>query len=469
MFNSPEGVLDYLSRKKIKGIDFKFSDLLGKWHHVTVPASTVKVPLLVEGIGIDGSSLPGFKGVEAGDMIIIPDLETGFEDPFWQDSTLSFICSIHEAESGKPFSLDPRSIALKTEDYTEQQDIGKSLWLPELEFYLLQEADFSVGKGYSHYSLESAGDHSQYSLPCGLLQNSNFYHQIPPADHFFNIRAEIVNLLESAAIPVKYHHHEAGAMGQMEIELDFMPLVKTCDAIMIAKYFVRMVARKNGLKATFMPKPFLDEPGNGLHFHQYLERNKKSLFYGNEYANLSKLALQYLAGLIVNTPSLLAFTNPSTNSFKRLVPGFEAPTRLFFGEAHRSATVRIPKYSNNPEKKRFEYRPGDATCNPYLAVSAMLLAGLQGIDQKMDPQAMGFGPVVENIDKWTRQKLDQLKSIPCSLESALQHLKMDNTFLTQNGMFSETLINTWIQLKTQDIDQLNKMPNPLEMTLYFDL
>ncbi|MBN2542362.1 type I glutamate--ammonia ligase [bacterium] len=467
MFANKKEALEYISAKNISAVDLKFVDLLGKWHHVTILSKQVNEALFEEGVGVDGSSI-GFKGVEAGDMVIIPDCASAFIDPFWDNSTLSFICNIHDADSGEPFIYDPRTIARKTELFLEKLDLGESLWLPELEFYVFEDADFAVQKCSSYFFIKPLGKNHPPSIATITPKEHRAYHAVPPEDNFFNLREQIADKLVEAGINVKYHHHEVGVLGQMEIEIDFHPLLKTCDNIMLAKYFTKMVAYKNGMAATFMPKPFPDEPGNGMHFHQFLQKDGKSLFFGNEYANLSKLALQYTAGLLKHTPALLALTNPTTNSYKRLLPGFEAPTALFFGVAHRAATIRIPKYSDNSLKKRIEYRPSDATSNPYLAVPAMLLAGLNGISNKMDPQELGFGPISDNIDKWKPEELAKLNQIPSSLTEALFTLQNNHSFLTENGIFPNELIRIWVDLKSKEALELNKLTHPYEMVLYFD-
>jgi glutamine synthetase len=475
MFESIEQVQQYLQENQIAIIDLKFCDLAGRWHHVTLPAKRFDHHLVERGVGFDGSSI-GLATVEAGDMSLVPDLSSGFLDPFWDFPALSFICDIVEADTCQPHPLDPRGIARRAVDYMRASDIAsKSLWLPELEFYLFDRVSYGTGVNRASYQLDAR--EAYWNSEGGELQNYGFqvpphggYHAIPPADSTFNLRAEMVQIMEDLNISVKYHHHEVGGPGQYEIELSLAPLVRAADQIMMSKYIIRMTAYRRGKTATFMPKPLYNEAGSGLHFHQTLRKAGQPIFYDAAgYAGLSPLALSYTAGLLEHGPALLALTNPSTNSYRRLVPGFEAPVSLFFSLANRSAAIRVPKYAVTPESKRVEFRPPDATCNPYLALSAQLLAGLDGIQQEIDPSAAGFGPFDENIFAWSEERRAQIGALPSSLTEALQALEQDHAFLLQGGIFSKALIDLWIHSRMKEAMAVSIRPHPFEMDLYFDL
>lgn len=475
MFEHIEQVQRYLSVEKIAMVDLKFCDLQGRWHHLTVPSGRFDDAILRQGVGFDGSSV-GLATIEAGDMALIPDLRTGFRDPFWEIATISFICDIVEADSRQSNPLDPRGIARRAEAYLRESGIAtESYWLPELEFYLFDQVRYGSGVNRALYQLDAR--EAYWNSEGGEVQNYGFqipphggYHAIPPADSTYNLRGEMVQVLESLGVPVKYHHHEVGGPGQCEIELPFSTLTQCADQVMLAKYVIRMTAYRQGKTATFMPKPLYNEAGSGLHFHQKLHEEGAPIFHDPEgYAGLSPLALHYIAGLLTHGPALLALTNPSTNSFRRLVPGFEAPVSLFFSLANRSAAIRVPKYATTPQSKRFEFRPPDATCNPYLAMAAQLLAGLDGIRRQIDPGEAGFGPFDENVFDWSEQRRRQIQALPSSLPQALQALRDDHDFLLQGEVFFSALIEHWIQARMEEARAISIRPHPFEMDLYFDL
>jgi len=475
MFEDIAQAQQYIQSEQIEQVDLKFCDLDGRWHHVTMPAGRFDAQLVKRGVGFDGSSV-GFAALEAGDMAAQPDLGTGFRDPFFEIPTLSFLCNIVEADTLLPSPLDPRGIARRTEDYLRESGLAtESLWLPELEFYLFDRVLYGSGVNHAAYRVDAR--EAYWNSEEGEFQNYGFqipphggYHAIPPSDSTYNLRSEMVCLLESLGIPVKYHHHEVGGPGQCEIELPLLPLIRAADAILLAKYIIRMVAYRHGKTAAFLPKPLYNEAGSGLHFHQTWRKDDEPVFYDPEgYAGLSAMALHYIAGLLSHSPALLALTNPSTNSFRRLIPGFEAPVCLFFSLGNRSAAIRVPKYATTPESKRFEFRPPDATCNPYLALAGQLLAGLDGIHREIDPGEEGFGPFDENIFDWPEERRRQIRALPASLPEALQALQTDHDFLLQGGIFSERLIQHWIELRYKDCRDLSVRPHPFEMDLYFDL
>jgi len=457
-----EKIFKLIEGEKIKGVDLKFCDLLGRWHHVTIPSELLTEELFEKGVGFDSSNFPGFRGVEEGDMSLIPDPETAFVDPFFGDKTLSLICYIADSESKTPFRKDPRYIAKKAEDYLLNSGIAdKSVWGPEYEFYLFDDLEFSNSPMYTFFrinSLEARVDgNPEISWS---IKIKGGYHAIQPFDRYQGIREEIVRLLSEAGISIKYHHHEVGAPGQQEIEVGHQGLLKSGDWGMMIKYFVRNVVKKHGKYVSFLPKPIYNEAGNGLHFHQYLVKEGKSLFYDPDgFMGLSETGLYYIGGILYHSHALSAFTNPSTNSYKRLVPGFEAPTRAFFDIANRTAAIRIPKHSS-PFTMRIEYRPPDATCNIYLAMSAQLLAGLDGIINKIDPISLGLGPGKEETE---------YKFLPSSLPDAINSLKNDYKFLLQGDVFSEDLIHFWIEYKEKEIAEIGKRPLPIEFEIYNDI
>ncbi|MCD6326881.1 type I glutamate--ammonia ligase [bacterium] len=469
-------LISYLSGS-FRFCDLKYCDLIGRWHHITVPTSGAGLESLRTGIGFDGSSVPGFTRLERGDMILRPDPGTAFIDPFYEEPTLSVICDCLLCDTNEPFERDPRHIARKAEAFLRGfGEADEAFWLPELEFNVVSGASYYDESYGSGYTLRAMGSRSVLSslgeegIDLGLGPKAG-YHALPPMDQLAQLRTEMVKSMEDAGISVRYHHHEVGADGQVEIECLFSTLQKTADNILTAKYLIRNIARESGHVAVFLPKPFFGEAGNGMHFHQYLRKGGEPVFYqeGN-YADLSDVALHYIGGILRHGRSLLAFTNPSTNSYKRLVPGYEAPTNLFFSSGNRSAAIRIPLYANTPETKCMEFRPGDATMNPYLAMAAMLMAGLDGIKNKIDPTAEGFGPIDLNITKMSPQELSKITPVPKDLDEALQAVEDDHDYLLAGGVFPEDSIDVWVNHKLEnDVKALGRRTHPYEVALYFDL
>ncbi len=466
-------IFKFAAQNKIEFVAVKFGDLLGKWHQITVPAHELK-PSLFErgrGIGFDGSSVAGFTQVKAGDMIVIPIPETAVIDPFAARPTLAFIGDVIDVATGEKFIRNPRAIAEKAEGYLRKTGYAtESYWGPEFEFYLFdsvrydnqaQDCFFRVDSPEAHWNTgRDEGPNLGYKIPY-----KGGYHAAPPHDRFFDFRSELCHTLEQCGIPVKYHHHEVGGAGQMEIEVMFDTLTKMADRTMMVKYLVRNAAIKARLTATFMPKPLYREPGNGMHVHQYLARNGHSIFYKKGgLVNMSELALHYLGGLLHHAPALLAFTNPSTNSYRRLVPGYEAPVKASFSVGNRTAAVRIPGYLTDPKNFRYEFRPPDATCNPYLAFAAMLMAGIDGIKRKLDPGQ----PLNKDLFSLSKADLEKIPTLPTSLGEALEALRKDHQFLLEGGVFPQDLIDVWIDLKAQEVDELGKRPHPYEYQLYYD-
>jgi glutamine synthetase len=476
MFKNYADLESFVKKNKIEVIDFKYTDLFGRMRHLTMPASRLNEEFIKEGEAFDGSNQMGFKMVESGDMSLIPDITTSIVDPFWEAPTISMLCSIHEADTKKHFSRDPRGIAISAYKYMKETGIADlALFGPEFEFYIFDSMTYSNEINSTSYIIESSeadwGGSSENKSSGNKIPHHGGYHAAPPQDDLQNERNMMVKVMEESGIKVRYHHHEVGGPGQSEIEIDLQPIQNVGDAATWVKYIIKMVAKAKGKTATFMPKPLYNEAGSGMHFHQMLFKGDKPLFYDKDgYAGLSELALYYIGGVLKHGPSLLGITNPSTNSYKRLIPGFEAPVNLFFSLANRSAAIRVPKYANKPDEKRMEFRPPDATCNIYLALAAQLMAGLDGIKNKIDPRKEGFGPIDKNIFALPKEELANIKSLPSSLKEAFQALKSDNEYLLQGGVFTEDILDTIINWKMdKEYNEVRNRPHPYEMRLYYDL
>ncbi len=472
-FNSLHQAQRFAEQGHIQMIDLKFTDLWGRWHHLTIPRSQFTPALMEDGVGFDGSAV-GLKSVKTGDMVLVPDLTTGFVDPFWDVPTLSFICTTLEADTKETFPNDPRNVARRAEEYLAESEIAdRSQWGPEFEFYVFDSVAYENEMNRSGYSVESgeaawrsgAGGHG-HNIPL-----HGGYHAIPPRDTLYSLRTEMCTCLEAMGVPIKYHHHEVGGPGQCEIEIPLTGLLEAGDVAMAIKYTIKMVAHRHGHTATFMPKPIYGEAGSGMHFHQHLFKGGRNVFYNPKgYGLLSDVALSYVGGLLLHGPALLAFTNPSTNSYRRLVPGFEAPVNAFFSVGNRSAAVRIPRYATQPDRVRIEFRPPDATCNVYLALTAQLMAGLDGIRRGIDPTDAGFGPIDANVFSWTDEQRADIQALPTSLKESLEALAADSDFLLAGDVLSPELIDQWIAYKMEDeYYQVRNRPHPYEMELYFDV
>jgi glutamine synthetase len=469
-----EETVKFVRDNQIEMIDLKFIDVFGHWHHVTLPASALTEATFSMGVGFDGSSL-GFKAVEAGDMVLLPDAKTAVVDPFWEMKTLSFICNVGEPDTKVISPKDPRGIAQRAEQYLRTTGIADELlWSPEFEFYIFDSINYQSDINMAQYSIDSveadwnSGMHQDQNLGHKIPRKGG-YHAIPPMDNLFNIRSETVKVFQQSGIEVRYHHHEVGGPGQSEFEILFYPLVQAADHSMWIKYVTKLMAQRYKHTVTFMPKPLYNEAGSGMHMHQKMFKNGVPLFYDAAgYAGLSQTALYYIGGILSHGPSLTAFTNPSTNSFKRLIPGFEAPVNLFFSLGNRSAAIRIPKYALGPTEKTLEYRPPDATCNVYLAMSAILLAGIDGIRRKIDPTAAGFGPYDVDMEKASKELREKIKPLPASLKEALDIMRQDHEYLLAGGVFGEEVIHTWIERKMKDYYEIRNRPHPYEMNLYYE-
>jgi len=468
-------VIAFTRDNSVENIDLKFCDLFGGLHHLSIPARMLTRAVFERGVGVDGSSIPGFKIEGASDMALVPDPETAVIDPFWERKTLSMLGCIHTTDTREPYHLDPRSIIKHAEDYLKATGIAdRSMWGPEFEFNIFDSISYKNQENEACYKLESIeagwknGSYAEND-DSNIIQAQRGYHAAPPMDKYFQLRDRMAATIEEFDIPIKYHHHEVGRSGQSEIEIAFQTAPKIGDASMHIKYILRNLAYQAGCCITFMPKPLYGQAGNGMHFHQHLFSGEKPLFYDSDgYAGLSDLALHYIGGLLKHGRALLALTNPSTNSYKRLIPGFEAPVNAIFGLGNRSCAVRIPKYAIEPEKKRIEFRPPDGTCNVYIAIAAQLMAGIDGIKNKIDPTAEGFGPYDNDVTELPAEEQAMIPRLPSSLTEAIEALEDDNEFLLAGDVFSKDFIKNWTDKLKSDIKDLNNRPHPFEMQMYFD-
>jgi len=472
MFQTLDEAAAFIRHKSVAMVDLKFCDLWGRWRHVTLPAARFNPGLLEAGVGFDGSSL-GLSAVKSGDLVLVPELATAFLDPFWDVPTISFLCATLEADTHQPFPHDPRTLASRAEEFLRTSGVGEaSLWGPEFEFYLFDGVSYENAVNVAAYRVESReADWKSHELGGGYtIPRHGGYHAIPPQDQLHNARTKISLNLEAMGVPVKYHHHEVGGPGQCEIETRMLPMVRAADVTLLAKYVSRMTAREMGMTATFMPKPLFGEAGSGLHFHQQVWRGETNVFYDPAgYGCLSETARFYVGGLLAHGPAVMALTNPSTNSYRRLVPGYEAPVSAIFSLGNRSAAIRIPKYANRPESARMEFRPPDATCNPYLAIAAQLMAGIDGVRRRIDPTALGFGPYDEDVFSWPAEKRAHIKALPTSLDQALDALERDHEFLLEGSVFSPEMLHRWVKRKRSEERSVRDRPHPFEIELYYDL
>jgi glutamine synthetase len=471
--NTPDDVLSRISEDGIEFVDLRFCDLPGLMQHFTVPAHELTTAVFEEGLGFDGSSIRGFQEIQESDMILVPDPDTAVLDPFRQHRTLNVNCFVKDPVTGEAYSRDPRYIATKAEQYLKGTGVADTAYFgPEAEFYIFDDVRFDTTQNSSYYFVDAI--EGQWNSGKDEGPNLGYkprykegYFPVPPMDHYQDLRSEMVAELERAGVPIEVQHHEVGTAGQAEIDMRFDTLLRTADNLMLYKYIIKNVAWKYRKTVTFMPKPIFMDNGSGMHTHQSLWNGDEPLFFDEQgYAQVSDLGRWYIGGLLTHAPALLAFTNPTTNSFRRLVPGYEAPINLVYSQRNRSAACRIPLYSNSPKAKRVEYRVPDPSCNPYLAFSAMLMAGLDGVRNKIEPP----DPVDKDIYELPREELLNLPSVPASLEDALAALQDDHEFLLEGGVFTEDLIETWVEYKMDhEVSQVRLRPHPYEFHLYFDL
>ncbi len=468
-----DAFLKRLSEGSYHEVDVRFTDVAGFWRHVTIPAAAVKSDLFSRGIGFDGSTLDVMTPPEAGDLILRPDPRRAFEDPFSEKPTMALIADIIHPETGKSFSRDPRGVARKARDFLRKAGpASDSYWAPEFEFYLFDRASFwnrPGSLGFDLSSIESGGKPGKVPDQGLVHSSSSAYHSIHPVDSLHDVRSEIVYQMLQAGIRVKYHHHEVGKSGQVEIEVDFAPFLSSADNVMLTKHIIRNVSLRYGLASTFMPKPLHGEPGSGMHFHMYLAKGKEGLFYEKGgYCSLSGTARSAIAGILHHAPALCAFTNATTNSYHRLVLNQEAPVYRFFSGPNRTAAIRIPSYARSADNMRIEYRVPDGASNPYLSMSAILMAAMDGIGNDMNPEKMGFGPIDQNVFS-AGYRTGDLKTLPRTLDEALDALEKDRDFLEEGDVFMPDLIDAYIRAKREESARFRGCPHPLEHSLYFGL
>nr|WP_308624113.1 type I glutamate--ammonia ligase [uncultured Eisenbergiella sp.] len=472
-----EKILQMCRENDIRMIDFKMVDLDGRFRHITIPVERFGESIFEYGIGFDGSNY-GYAPIEKSDMVFIPDPDSAVLDPFVDIPTLSMtgdVCVIGEQEN-KPFDQYPRNVALRAVDYMKATGTADKMLIgPEFEFYLFDTVNYKVAPNGSYYEVDTrqaewnTGDDDGFNLGY-QVKHKGGYHIAAPQDISYNLRSKMCMLMEDWGIRVKYHHHEVGGPGQLEIEVELGDMVDMADKTMITKYIVKNAAAKEGRTATFMPKPIYREAGSGMHVHMLLFKDGKPVFYDKDgYSSLSRTAHYFIGGLLKHAPSLCAWTNPSTNSYKRLVPGFEAPVTIGYATSNRSAVIRIPAYAKAPEQKRFELRSPDATANPYYAYAAILMAGLDGIENRIDPAANGWGPYDYNLYELTPEQQADIRSLPGTLEEALDALEKDHDYLTKNGVFPERLIQLWLERKRKEGREISQIPHPAEFDAYYDL
>ena len=452
-------------------IDLKFIDTLGTWQHLTMYQDQIDESSFSDGVPFDGSSIRGWKGIEESDMTMVLDPNTAWIDPFMKEPTLSIICSIKEPRTGQWYNRCPRVIAQKAIDYLASTGLGDTAFFgPEAEFFIFDDVryDQTANSGYYHVdSVEGRWNTGRDEKPnLGYKTRvKEGYFPVPPTDSFQDMRTEMLLTMKDCGVPIEKQHHEVATGGQCELGFKFGKLIEAADWLMTYKYVIKNVARKYGKTVTFMPKPIFGDNGSGMHCHQSIWKNGQPLFAGDKYAGMSEMGLYYIGGILKHAPALLAITNPTTNSYKRLVPGYEAPVNLAYSQGNRSASVRIPLSGDNPKAKRLEFRCPDATSNPYLAFAAMLCAGIDGIKNKIHPGE----PLDKNIYELSPEELSKIPSTPGSLELALEALENDHAFLTETGVFSEDFIQNWIDYKVaNEVKQMQLRPHPYEFFLYYD-
>ncbi len=459
--------------QEVKMVDLRFTDMFGAWQHFSIPARTLTEETFEEGVGFDGSSIRGFQAIQESDMILVPDPTTAFVDPFLEVPTLGIICDIYDPLTRQPYTRDPRYVAKKAEAYLKQTGIADvSYWGPEAEFFLFNDVRYTVATNESSYRVDSVegwwNSGQERAANFGAqIQAKRGYFPVPPADTLQDVRSRIVLALEAAGVEVEVHHHEVATAGQTEIDVLYGPLVAIADSMMIYKYIVKNIARQHGLTATFMPKPLFSDNGSGMHTHQSLWKGDQNVFFEETgYAQLSETAMYYIGGLLQHAAAILAIAAPTTNSYRRLVPGFEAPVNLAYSQRNRSAACRIPMYSKSPKSKRIEFRPPDPSTNPYLAFPAMLMAGLDGVLTRVDPGA----PMDKDLYDLPPEEAKAIKQVPGSLADALDALEEDHEFLLQGDVFTPDVVETWITYKRyNEAKQVSLRPHPYEFVLYYDV
>lgn len=479
MFKTARDVLGFMKKEGVQAVDLRFMDFPGIWQHFTIPTHELDEAVFEDGLGFDGSSIRGWQAINESDMLVKPVPETAFIDPFFVHKTLVMVCNICDPITGEDYTRDPRNIARKAEAYLARTGIGDTAYFgPEAEFFIFDDVRFDQNQHSGYYYLDSeegswnSGRRENVDAS-GLSHNTGYkirykegYFPVPPADSQQDLRSEMMLTLEQIGVPIERQHHEVATAGQAEIDIRYAPLVTMGDMMLKYKYVIKNVAKKYGKTVTFMPKPLFGDNGSGMHTHMSIWKEGQPLFAGDGYAGLSDMALYAVGGLLKHAPALLAICNPTTNSYKRLVPGFEAPVNLAYSSRNRSASIRIPMYSSNPKTKRLEFRCPDPSCNPYLAMAGILMAAIDGIQNKIDPGA----PLDRDIYDMTPEELASVPTTPGSLREALAALKADHEFLLKGDVFTQDVIDTWINYKIDnEVNALALRPHPWEFKLYFDI
>src|SRR5690242_18831643 len=468
---NPQEVLDFAKKKEVRQLDLRFSDIPGLQHHITYPISELNLDSFENGFGIDGSSIRGWAAINESDMLLIPDASTAFADPFYEIPTLVMIGNVRDPLTRQSYERDPRWIAQKAEVYLQNSGLGDTAYFgAEAEFFIFDNIRFDQNAHSGFYFIDAEEGRWNSGREANNLgyrpRYKEGYFPVPPTDHYQGLRSEMVDTMEKCGIVIECHHHEVATAGQCEIDQRFDTLVKSADNMTLYKYIVRNVAHQNGKTATFMPKPLFGDNGSGMHTHQSIWKQGQALFAGDGYAGLSQTGLWYIGGLLKHARALSAIIAPTTNSYKRLVPGYEAPVNLAYSRRNRSAACRIPMYSASPKAKRVEFRPPDPSANPYLAFAAMLMAGIDGVLNRIDPG--------ESLDKdiydLSPEEMKSVPSMPASLEEALASLEDDHAFLLKGDVFTEELIETFIHYKRRsEADAIRLRPHPYEFALYYDI
>jgi len=469
---TPKEVLEMAKEKEAKVVDLRFMDYPGLWQHFTVPIGELDESSFEDGYGFDASSIRGWQPIDASDMLVIPDPATAKIDPFYKESTLVLIGDIADPITREPYTRDPRYIARKAENYVKSTGMGDTVYIgPEAEFFILDDITFESSPNRAFYEIDSiegtwnTGRDEGPNLGYKPRQKEGYF-PVPPMDKFQDLRTEMLLVLESLGIDVECQHHEVATAGQSEIDMRFKPLLQMADQLMWFKYVLKNVAYRNNRTVTFMPKPLFEDNGSGMHTHVSIWKDGNPLFAGDKYAGISQEALWAIGGILKHCKALCAFTNPTTNSYKRLVPGFEAPVNLAYSSRNRSAAVRIPMYSSSPKAKRIEFRTPDPSCNGYLAFSAIIMAVVDGIENKIDPG----DPLDKNIYNLPPEELAEIGSAPGSLDEALEALKADQDFLLKGNVFTQDAIDMWIEYKTDnEVNPVRLRPHPHEFYLYYDI
>ncbi|MGA2221354.1 MAG: type I glutamate--ammonia ligase [Verrucomicrobiia bacterium] len=467
---TPKEVLALCKSKNVQLVDVKFCDFLGTWQHFCMPVAELEEETFEAGLGFDGSSIRGWKSIEASDMLLILDPKTAIIDPFPQVTTLSIVADAVDTITREPYSRDPRNVARKAAAYLKQTGVADTAYLgPEPEFFIFDDVRYDQNSHSGYYyvdSIEGIWNTGREEFPNlgNKIRHKEGYFPVPPNDALVDVRNEIIMVMKDCGLKVEKEHHEVSTAGQAEIDLRFDELVAMADNMMLHKYITKNVAKRHNKTATFMPKPLFGDNGSGMHTHQSLWKKGKPLFAGNKYAGLSDLALHYIGGLLKHANALCAFASPTVNSYKRLTPGFEAPVNLAYSSRNRSAAIRIPTYSPSPKAKRIEYRPPDPSCNMYLTFAAMLMAGLDGIQNRIDPGE----PMDKNLYELSPAEIKKVPQVPASLAEACNHLERDHEFLLKGDVFTEDVIDTWLEMKRKEQDQIRLRPHPWEFHMYYD-